>query len=265
MTTKVTAGVANIPGTPTGALLAFAGTTAPTGFLLCYGQEVSRTTYADLFSAIGTTYGVGDGSTAFNVPNLKSALPLGYGQRTETFTFVDGDVATGTEIITIDDNDWIQTGTALALTTDGVLPTGLSATTYYAIRVSSTTIKLATTVANANAGTAPIFTTNLYTYSLGLDGFCKVSIFLDADGGTDGAGAVDSRIATPYTNAGAFSTVTSTGIANSSVTGSQVVAMQISSGNSFFELVEAAGTSMQNGDFGNGGRTVRTSFTYKAF
>jgi microcystin-dependent protein len=46
------------------------GTTAPTGWLACDGQAVSRTTYADLFAAIGTTWGAGDGSTTFNVPNL---------------------------------------------------------------------------------------------------------------------------------------------------------------------------------------------------
>lgn len=48
------------------------GTTAPTGWLVCDGQAVSRTTYADLYAAIGTTWGAGDGSTTFNVPSLAS-------------------------------------------------------------------------------------------------------------------------------------------------------------------------------------------------
>jgi microcystin-dependent protein len=47
------------------------GPTAPTGWLACDGQGVSRTTYADLFAAIGTTWGAGDGSTTFNVPDLR--------------------------------------------------------------------------------------------------------------------------------------------------------------------------------------------------
>jgi microcystin-dependent protein len=56
---------------PPGALMDFGGTTAPTGWLICDGQAVSRTTYAALFTAIGTTWGAGDGSTTFNVPGLQ--------------------------------------------------------------------------------------------------------------------------------------------------------------------------------------------------
>lgn len=67
------AGLLSAPGT----LLAFAGSSTPTGYLLCYGQAVSRTTYADLFTAIGTTYGVGDGSTTFNVPDLRGRALAG--------------------------------------------------------------------------------------------------------------------------------------------------------------------------------------------
>lgn len=57
--------------TPVGAVSAFAGSSAPTGWLLCDGTAVSRATYAALFALIGTTYGVGDGSTTFNVPDLR--------------------------------------------------------------------------------------------------------------------------------------------------------------------------------------------------
>jgi microcystin-dependent protein len=62
---------------PTGSVTAFAGSTAPTNFLLCDGTAVSRTTYAELFALISTTYGIGDGSTTFNVPNLKGRMPVG--------------------------------------------------------------------------------------------------------------------------------------------------------------------------------------------
>jgi microcystin-dependent protein len=55
---------------PAGAIQDFGMPTAPAGWLVCDGQAVSRTTYADLFAAIGGTWGVGDGSTTFNVPNL---------------------------------------------------------------------------------------------------------------------------------------------------------------------------------------------------
>lgn len=54
---------------PAGVIVPFAGTTVPAGYLLCDGSAVSRTTYADLFAAIGTTYGAGDGNTTFNLPN----------------------------------------------------------------------------------------------------------------------------------------------------------------------------------------------------
>jgi microcystin-dependent protein len=63
---------------PAGVIAQFGGSTAPTGWKLCDGTAYSRTvTYNNLFSAIGTTYGSGDGSTTFNVPNLKGRVPVG--------------------------------------------------------------------------------------------------------------------------------------------------------------------------------------------
>ena len=53
--------------------------TAPTGYLVCNGAAVSRTTYSSLFSILGTTYGVGDGSTTFNLPNFADRMPIGIG------------------------------------------------------------------------------------------------------------------------------------------------------------------------------------------
>ena len=64
-------------GTPIGTVLDWAGTVAPTGHLLCYGQAVSRTTYANLFAVVGTTYGSGDGSTTFNLPDLRGRVTAG--------------------------------------------------------------------------------------------------------------------------------------------------------------------------------------------
>lgn len=71
------------PGQPiraedfTGLILMWGGAAAPSGWLLCNGQAVSRTTYEDLFDIIGTAYGVGDGSTTFNVPDLRGRVPVG--------------------------------------------------------------------------------------------------------------------------------------------------------------------------------------------
>jgi hypothetical protein len=62
---------------PSGLVMPFAGTTTPDGWLACDGSAVSRTTYSLLFTAIGTTYGDGDGSSTFNVPDLRGRLPVG--------------------------------------------------------------------------------------------------------------------------------------------------------------------------------------------
>src|SRR5688572_3046478 len=56
-------------GLPAGVIVPYAGAVAPTGWLLCYGQAVSRTTYATLFTAFSTNYGIGDGATTFNLPD----------------------------------------------------------------------------------------------------------------------------------------------------------------------------------------------------
>lgn len=60
-----------------GTINLFAGTTAPTGWLICDGSAISRTTYSGLFTAIGTAFGSGNGSTTFNLPNLKGRIPVG--------------------------------------------------------------------------------------------------------------------------------------------------------------------------------------------
>ena len=62
---------------PAGTVNTFAGSTAPAGWLLAYGQAVSRTTYADLYAIIGNTYGAGDGSTTFNIPDMRGRVVAG--------------------------------------------------------------------------------------------------------------------------------------------------------------------------------------------
>jgi len=65
-------------GVPSGSVMWFAANAAPTGFLKANGAAISRTTYADLFAAIGTTFGVGDGSTTFNLPDLRGEFVRGW-------------------------------------------------------------------------------------------------------------------------------------------------------------------------------------------
>lgn len=68
---------ATIVSIPAGIITPYAGSSAPTGYLLCFGQAVSRTTHATLFAVISTTYGTGNGSTTFNLPDLRGRIPLG--------------------------------------------------------------------------------------------------------------------------------------------------------------------------------------------
>lgn len=136
--------------------LPYAGSSIPTGWLECDGSAVSRTTYADLFTAIGTTWGAGNGSTTFNLPDMRNRSPIGAGTGTVTETIAAASVDTSADTLAVSANDlkWI-TGMTVVGTTTGTLPTGLSlATTYYVIRLNSTTIQLATSLANAQNGTA---------------------------------------------------------------------------------------------------------------
>ena len=109
----VTAGV-GLP--PVGSVTAFAGSTTPDGWLLCDGSAVSRTDYADLYAVIGDTYGAGDGSTTFNLPNLvdkfvegsatagtikNAGLPNITGELSTSGTLARGNGYTGTGAIAI--------------------------------------------------------------------------------------------------------------------------------------------------------------------
>lgn len=70
-------GSAGFVQTPIGVVVPFAGSTSPANWLLCGGQAVSRVTYSGLFLTIGTTYGSGDGSTTFNLPDLRGRTVAG--------------------------------------------------------------------------------------------------------------------------------------------------------------------------------------------
>jgi hypothetical protein len=63
---------------PTGHVITYPSTSVPAGYLKCNGAQISRTTYADLFDAIGTKYGVGDGTTTFELPDFRAGFMRGY-------------------------------------------------------------------------------------------------------------------------------------------------------------------------------------------
>jgi microcystin-dependent protein len=74
---ELTTGIAGLPTVPTGAGFVWYTSTAPTGYLICDGSTVSRTTYANLFALFGTTFGAGDGATTFALPDLRRRFPMG--------------------------------------------------------------------------------------------------------------------------------------------------------------------------------------------
>ena len=77
--TSPTFWLSGLPGSEiTGVIKSYAGIVAPSGYLLCQGQAISRSTYAALFNICGVSYGSGDGSTTFNIPNLQGKIPVGY-------------------------------------------------------------------------------------------------------------------------------------------------------------------------------------------
>lgn len=74
-----------------GSIIPFGGSVIPTCFLLCDGSAISRTGYSDLFAVIGTTFGIGDGSTTFNLPDLREAVPKGAGLTSKSNSHYDAD------------------------------------------------------------------------------------------------------------------------------------------------------------------------------
>lgn len=140
----------------TGQIVDYAGSSAPSGWLECDGTAVSRTSYANLFTAISTTWGAGDGSTTFNLPDFRGRNRIGKGTGTLASSGVSADVDTSADTLAVASNNtrWV-TGMPVVFTLASGTITGLtSGNTYYVIRNSSTTVKLASSLANAQNGTA---------------------------------------------------------------------------------------------------------------
>jgi len=132
-----------------------------------YLRDTTTNTFKLALTAGGAAVditGTGSGTNSFyttsKVPYLNGATMVGKGQRVKTFSFLDAAVNTGTDVITVESNQYLYTGQAVVLSNSGgTLPGGLSATTYYVIRLSATTIKLASSVFNANMATPVDITT----------------------------------------------------------------------------------------------------------
>ena len=95
--------------------------TAPSGYLLCNGAAISRTTYADLFVVTSTTYGAGNGSTTFNVPQLQGKTPQGYDGNTYNLAATGG---ANTVTVSMTNNQAVSTVTSTVANNQAVTVTG---------------------------------------------------------------------------------------------------------------------------------------------
>ena len=141
---------------PTGAEIPFAGSSAPVGWLLEDGAAVSRVTYAALFAVVGTTYGAGDGSTTFNVPDARGRVPLGAGTGQDV-EVVTSQAASGNAVpVASNTAKWI---TGRQVTVSGASGfTGLTNGAWFVVRASATTVQFAASLANAQNGTVATVT-----------------------------------------------------------------------------------------------------------
>lgn len=133
---------------PAGSVAPFSGSVVPDGWLLCDGSAISRTTYPNLFSALGTAHGQGDGSTTFNLPDYRGQFLRG---RVNIST-VTGSGTAASNQATFTAHGINRTGFRVRLSS-GTLSGLAVSTDYFAIVVDANTLAFATTQANALANT----------------------------------------------------------------------------------------------------------------
>lgn len=155
-----------------GTITMYGGIVAPTGYLLCDGSAISRTTYAPLFVAIGTNYGVGDGSTTFNIPDLRGIFPRGVnagsgndpnaGSRTATNGGNAGDNvgsfqtnATAKNGLSLSDPGHLHSITTFSAGSPGI-GTSATATTLTAATAATNSAVTGITLSTGDAETRPI-------------------------------------------------------------------------------------------------------------
>ena len=137
---------------PAGTIVAFGNTTAPTGWLACNDAAVSRTTYARLFAVIGTSFGVGDGSGNFNVPDLRDRVPLGYGTNHTSMGAITS-AAAASAVMASATKSGVQTGTS---TTGSTTQTVSTSTGTFATSAKDSSQSTAVTAVNTSAHTHSI-------------------------------------------------------------------------------------------------------------
>ena len=137
----------------TGAMLMWPTATAPSGFLLCNGQTVSRSTYAALFAILGVVFGSGDGSTTFTLPDYRDRMPVGAGttySAAGTGGSKDAVVVSHTHTATVTDPGHLHTNAASSI--GAFINYAGSAGAVYNINGGTNTAVTGISVANASTG-----------------------------------------------------------------------------------------------------------------
>jgi microcystin-dependent protein len=166
-----------MPGVvPTGTLMPFAGSVAPAGYLLAFGQPVSRTSYPGLFAVISTTYGNGDGSTTFNVPDLRGFVVAGKDNMGGLNAGRLSSVVPSTTLGAVGGTQTHAHGVSVSVSIGGTASGALSG-----VAISSTSAEVA--AANSGSGAA----------ARDHDHFVSVSGTLTVAGGGAGSGSSDAQ------------------------------------------------------------------------
>lgn len=132
----------------------YAGASIPNGWLECDGSPILRANYTLLFAAIGTTWGAGDGSTTFNLPDMRGRVAIGAG----TGTIAEVATASSGNGFTVASNSakWLTGQQVVLSALSGFATTATAGPTYFVVRISATNIRLATTLVLAQNGTPDI-------------------------------------------------------------------------------------------------------------
>lgn len=139
---------------PVGSIVMTGRTTAPTGWLLCQGQVVSRTTYAGLFAAIGVAYGAGNGTSTFSLPDLRARAPMGHTTSQTEFNGLGTLGGTKTETLSIANLPAHTHGTNAYGTSNETAGLGLTASSTFVNRVKVNSAGAGDSTTSVGSGTA---------------------------------------------------------------------------------------------------------------
>jgi len=194
---------------PTGSIIMYGAASAPGGYYLCEGAAISRSTYSALFAVIGTTYGTGDGSTTFNVPDFRDRAPYGastftLGSKTAGEVNASGQNSTGTGTSGSSGASTVANNTGTGTTGTGTTGTGTTGT--------------GTTGTSTSGGTAPSIPASTYNTGSGTSGGSGAST-VAANTGNAGATTVASNTGSGGSHGHTLTTANTNSTTDKDVTG----------------------------------------------